>query len=385
MFSAQEAEPSLCPSFTLRYPPQVRFGCGTLAGLGGQAAALGSSAVVVCGRTAMRKQGILGRALKGLAGAGIQAATFEEVEADPSLGTVARGVRRVQELGADVVVGLGGGSALDAAKAIACMSGQPHSVYTYFDGAEVERAGLPFVAVPTTAGTGAEITPNAVLTDERHHTKRSLRSPLMIARTVIVDPELTRSMSPYVTACTGMDALVQALEAFVTRTPNPVSDTLAPRAVALIMEALPRAVGDGEDLQARERMALGSLLSGMAFSNSGLGAVHGLAHPIGAKFGVPHGHVCAMLLAPAMRFNLHVSRERFTQVAQAVGLDSAEGLIQRIDELLPQIGLSADLKGWNVADRDLAGIVADSRSGSMGKNPREASDEDLLGVLRQLT
>jgi alcohol dehydrogenase class IV len=333
----------------------------------------------------MRKQGILDRALRVLRDSGIACTDFQEVEADPSLATVTGGVRRVSEFRGDLVIGLGGGSAIDAGKAIASMVRQPQSVYAYFDGAEIELPGLPFIAIPTTAGTGAEVTSNAVLTDERCQRKRSLRSPLMTPGTAIVDPELTRSMSPYLTACTGMDALVQAIEAFVTSTPNPVSDVLSSRAIVLITEALPGAVQEGDDAEARVQMALGSLLSGMAFSTSGLGAVHGLAHPIGARFGAPHGHICAILLPAVMRFNLPARRDRFGEIAGLIGLGSAEALIQRIEELLGEVGLLMDLKAWGITQDDLPAIVAESRSGSMGKNPRQASDEELVGLLMELT
>jgi len=353
--------------------------------LGQETRRLGSNAFVVCGRAAMKKQGILVRVLEILKAIVVGAEFFDEVESDPSLATVDRGAQRLKDSSANVVVGLGGGSALDAAKALAAVATQPESVYTYFDGAPIQSAGLPFVAVPTTAGTGAEVTINAVLTDQRQRTKRSLRNPLMMAAVALVDPELTRGMPPYLTACTGMDALVQAIEAFVTKTSNPVSDALSLRAIELIVGALPRAVQNGEDMGAREQMALGSLLSGMAFSNAGLGAVHGLAHPIGAKFGVPHGHACAVLLPPVIRFNMSVRSDRYAQIARLIGLQSAEDLVGCLEDLLAETGLSADFKQWGISEADVPAIVADSRSSSMKKNPREARDEDLRALLAKLT
>ena len=385
MTHTEEVERSDISAFALRYPANVIFGRGALEQLGRETAILGTRAMLVCGQTAMRKQGILDQVLCVLEASGVEAAVFDEVESDPSLSTVHQGVQQARQAQRDVVIGLGGGSAIDAAKAIASVAKQPQSVCAYFEGVKIEYAGLPFIAVPTTAGTGAEMTSNAVLTDGRYQVKRSLRSPLMVAKTAIVDPELTRSMPPYVTACTGMDALAQAIEAFVTRGPNPVSDALSLRAIGLITEALPRAVQEGGDVDAREQMALGSMLSGMAFSTCGLGAVHGLAHPIGAKFGVPHGHVCAVLLPAVMRFNLPVRRDRYTEIGKVMGLGSADEMIRRVEDLLTQIGLSGKLRAWGISGSDLPEIVVGSRSGSMRKNPRDASDNDLIRLLSELT
>ena len=214
-----------------------------------------------------------------------------------------QGIKIARKKKSDVVIGLGGGSAMDAAKAIASLARQSGTIWEYHSGKKIEKEGLPFVAIPTTAWTGAEITNNSVLTDRKVSLKKSIRSPYMIARVALVDPDLTLFLPSQVTAYTGMDAFTQALESYVTRTSNPITDTLALQAIEIIFQNLPQAVANGKDAETRGKMALGSLLSAMAFSNSGLGAVHGLAHPIGARFGVPHGLACAILLPHVIGFN----------------------------------------------------------------------------------
>jgi len=204
----------------------------------------------------------------------------------------------------------------------------------------------------------------------------------MIAKVALIDPELTLSLSPWITACTGMDAFTQALESYITRTSNPVTDSLALRAMEIIFHSLPQAVQDGQNIEARERMALGSLLSAMAFSNSGLGAVHGLAHPIGAHFGVPHGLACAVLLPHVIGFNLKARRDKFKQIAEKIGIEKAEDLPSAIKRFLEKINLPLDFRGYGISEADLSIVIAESRSSSMSKNPREISDEDLREILR---
>lgn len=371
--------------FTLTYPPKITFGLGVAEQVGAEARRYGQRALLVTGRSAMRKSGLLARVQGWLEAAGLAVGLFDQVESDPSLGTVQAGVEQARAEGTEVVVGLGGGSALDAAKAIAAMATQEGTIWDYHAGREIEREGLPFLALPTTAGTGAEITRNAVLTNEKTRLKQSIRSPRMIARAALVDPELTFSLPPDVTAYTGMDAFTQAVEALVSRSANPATDALALEAVRRLFQHLPTAVADGRNAAAREEVALGSLLSAMAFSNSGLGAVHGLAHPIGARCGVPHGLVCAVLLPHVMAFNLDAAPEKFARLAEALGVAGpAEGVVA-VQALLARLGLPATLRDYGLAEADWSLILAESRSSSMQKNPREASDEDLTEILRRVS
>lgn len=368
--------------FTLMYPTKIIFGRGVLKQLGGEVIFWSKRVLLVTGKSAMRKSGILDRVMGVMDAAKIEFSLFDRVEHDPSLETVDEGIKFLQNKRCELVVGLGGGSAMDAAKAIASLAKQPGTVWEYHAGKKVDREGLPFIAVPTTAGTGAEITNNSVLTDRKKIIKKSIRSPLMIAKVALVDPELTFSLSPQITAYTGMDAFTHALESYVTRTSNPVTNSLALQAIEIIFHNLPQAVQNGQNIEARERMALGSLLSAMAFSNSGLGAVHGLAHPIGARFGVPHGLACAVLLPHVIGFNLKAKRDKFKQIAKKIGIERVEDLPSAIKRFLEKINLSLDFKDYGISETDFPIIIAESRSSSMSKNPREVSDEDLREILR---
>jgi len=370
--------------FTLMYPARIIFGRGVIERLAEEILSLGKRALLVTGCSAMRKSGVLDRVSAIMKSAGVEFSLFDGVESDPSLETVNEGIEFIQRERCDVVIGLGGGSAIDVAKAIASIVKQPGTVWEYHRGKKIEKEGLPFIAVSTTAGTGAEITNNSVLMDREKLVKKSIRSPHMIAKVALVDPELTLSIPPRITAYTGMDAFVQALESYVTKTSNPITDTLALQAIEVIFHNLPKAVQDGGNIEVREKMALGSLLSAMAFSNSGLGAVHGLAHPIGAHFGVPHGLACAVLLPHVVGFNLKVRYEKFSQIAEKIGVEKTENLPCIIKKFLQRIGIPLDLRDYKITETDFSTIIAESRSNSMSKNPRQVSDGDLREILRRV-
>lgn len=368
--------------FLLMYPTRIIFGRGAIKELGKEVSSLGKKALLVTGRSSMRKTDILEKVMGVIKREGISLDLFDRVEHDPCLETVNQGIRIAQEKKSDVVIGLGGGSAMDVAKAIASLARQSGAIWEYHAGKKIEKEGLPFVAIPTTAGTGAEITNNSVLTDRKKAIKKSIRSPYMIARVALVDPELTLSLPSQVTAYTGMDAFAQALESYVTRASNPITDTLALRAIEIIFQNLPQVVANGKDADTREKMALGSLLSAMAFSNSGLGAVHGLAHPIGARFGVPHGLACAILLPHVIGFNLRARPEKFTQIAKKIGVERLEDLPYVIKRFLERIDLPLNFREYGITEAHFSSIIAESRSSSMSKNPRQVSDEDLREILK---
>jgi len=366
------------------YPERIIFGCNALEQLSEEAARFGRRVLLVSGHRAMRKSGILDRVVNQLDSGKMEVTLFDEVEHDPSLGTVDKGIKLAREKECEIVVGLGGGSALDVAKAVACLSKLKGHPREYHQGREVEAAGLPFVAIPTTAGTGAEITSNSVITDREKKVKKSIRSPYMIARVALVDPLLTLSLPAKLTAYTGMDALTQAVESFICRTSNPISDSLALRAIDLLFHNLPEAVREGENVEIREKVALGSLLSAMAFSQTGVGAVHALSHPVGARFGVPHGLACAVLLPWVMKCNLEVCREKFSLLAYQMGREKPEEVPQVLRELLKEVGISPTLKEWRIREDDFSLLISQSRGGTMSKNPRKMSDEELKEILRKV-
>jgi len=369
---------------SLRYPSHVIFGRGALNKVGEEASFFGKKALLVTGRTAMRKAGVLDRICEQLWSKDVSVELFDRVEHDPSLDTVNEGIETARREGVSVIIGLGGGSAIDAAKAIAIIVPEEGGVEEYYYGRPIQSPGLPFVAIPTTAGTGAEITNNAVLTDPKKKIKKSLRSPFMVAKVAIVDPELTLFCSPSLTAQAGMDALTQAVECFISKASNPITDTLALKAIELLYANLPLAVKKGDDINVREKVALGSLLQAMAFSNAGLGAVHGLSHPLGAHYNIPHGLGCAVLLPHVLEFNMDVRKERMDIIAKKIGLEKGKDVPEAFRKLLKTLNLPSDFKEWRIKKEDIPELVKKSRSSSMSKNPKEPTDEDLVKILEKV-
>ena len=379
--------------FELRYPKRIIFGRDSVDQIGVEAREYGDKALLVTGKSAMRKAGSIDRVSDLLEASGFkEVLIYDQVERDPSTATVDGGTVIARASQTDVVIGIGGGSALDAAKAIACMVENEGPVAGYQSGRTIALPGVPFIALPTTAGTGAEITKNAVLTDREKKIKQSIRSPFMIARVAVVDPMLTATMPPRITAATGMDALTQAIEAYVTRASNPVSDALAFRSISLISGSLVRAFTDANDLEARENMALGSLMGGMAFANSSLGAVHGLAHPAGALFDIPHGVICALLLPYVMAYNLSAETAKYGQIADAMGQNAAEAgsaedaarmAVDAVRGLISQLQLPQHLEDVGVYRDDIAGIARAASGSSLNNNPRSTTWASLQELLME--
>ena len=296
-------------TFDFTTPGRILFGRGSALQAASLARGFGERALVVIGGSTSRPAGLLDRFRReGLTCEVLQSST------EPTVDMVRDGVERARRLGSQLVIGLGGGSALDAAKAIAILATHPGDVFDYLEviggGRALDRPGLPAVAIPTTAGTGTEVTRNAVLASPSHGVKVSLRSPFLPPRLAIVDPDLSSQMPPDLTARVGCDALTQLIEPFVSLRANPLSDAVCREGLRLAASALAIAVHRGTDQEARSAMAAAALLSGLALANAGLGAIHGLAGPIGGMISAPHGSICAALLPLGMAVNLRALRER---------------------------------------------------------------------------
>lgn len=302
-----------------------------------------------------------------------------------------------RESGAAFVIGFGGGAALDAGKAIAALATNPGDPLDYLEvigrGLPLTHAPLPYIAIPTTAGTGAEVTRNAVLASSEHRVKVSLRSPLMLPRVALIDPELMVSLPPAITASTGMDALTQVIEPFVSNAANPITDAFCRDGIARAARSLRRAYDNGTDIKAREDMALAALCGGLALANAKLGAVHGFAAPIGGMFDAPHGAVCAALLAPVMRANIAALRarmpgnavlERFTEVARLLTGHpeaSAEDGTAWIDALTRGLAIPG-LGTYGIGEADLEEIAGKaSQASSMKGNPVALTTGELVSIL----
>ena len=368
---------------TFRTPREIITGAGTLAALGSKARPLGSHALLVTGRRAMHATGILQRALQSLHAAQLAATVFSDVQPEPTVHNVDAGRSLCRSNACDLVIGLGGGSAIDAAKVIAALAPHDGSTADFLAGTlPIQRPALPCIAIPTTAGTGAEATPNAVLTDPAHTLKQSLRSDSMLPAIAILDPELTLSCPPHITAQSGMDALAQALESFLSIHATHLTDALALHAARLLLRSLQRAVHHGQSIAAREDCAYASLMAGIALCNARLGAVHGLAHPLGVRYGIPHGLCCAVLLPHVLRMNRPFAPEKFAI------LDSLAGrpIEEEVEALLPAIGLPANLRSFPLRPADFPAIAAESMpSGSTKANPKPMTPEDFIRLLKHLS
>jgi alcohol dehydrogenase class IV len=309
---------------------------------------------------------------------------FKSIHGEPTVQDIQSGVELAKQHNADVIVAIGGGSMVDAGKAIAAMCTQPGDLMRYIEvigeGKPLEAAPLPFIAVPTTAGTGAEATRNAVISSEEHRVKASLRHATMLPRIALIDPELAVDLPPHVTAASGMDALTQCLEAFVCSRAQPMTDALCLDGIQRAVRSLERVFQNGHDLDAREDMALCALNSGIALANAGLGAVHGFAAPIGGMFHAPHGAVCAALLAPVWETNAKrvQNRAKFDQVDQMLGGDAIawlHGVTQRLH--IPK------LSAWGIEERDLDEIARKAAAASsMKANPVSLTHDELVTILR---
>ena len=294
-------------NFELSVPEKIIFGKGSLARLGQLVSGFGNRALIVHGANADRA-----RTIEGLLAE--STTTLYPVRNEPSIEDIAKGVEEARAREVTFVIGIGGGSVIDAAKAISGLATNTGDILDYLEvigrGNPLRKAGLPCVAIPTTAGTGAEVTKNAVIASLEHQVKVSLRSPFLLPRIALVDPELTYSLPARVTTATGLDALTQLIEPLVSSRANPATDGLCREGISRVARSLPVVVQNGKDSTAREEMALASLFGGLALANAGLGAVHGFAGPIGGMFNAPHGLICGILLPFVVDANIHALRLR---------------------------------------------------------------------------
>lgn len=372
---------------------RIVFGAGTLREAGPIARSFGARALVVTGSTPGRAE----RLLAILAEQGVSAVTFP-VTGEPDVEMIRACVAMASRKRCDQVIGFGGGAALDAAKAIAVMLTNEGELLDYLEvigrGKTLTAAPVPVIAIPTTAGTGSEVTRNAVLASPEHRVKVSLRSPLMLPKVALVDPELTYDLPPAVTASTGLDALAQLIEPFVCTRANPLTDALCIEGMRRVARSLRRAFESGRDAAAREDMAVASLFGGMTLANAGLGAVHGLAGPLGGMFPVPHGTACAALLPHVVAANLRALRERaptsaalarygivaglLTGRADASADDASEWLSALVIDLnVPRLG------SYGFGPEHVAELVEKAaNASSMRANPIELTAAELASIIQ---
>jgi alcohol dehydrogenase class IV len=372
---------------------RIIFGPGAQEELGTMAGELGQRVLVVRGSNPVRSEALLGI----LEAANLEYSCFE-VHGEPTVEQIAEGVNQARLAESDQVIGFGGGSVLDSAKAIAGLVTNPGAILDYLEvigkGKQLSIPALPCVAIPTTAGTGAEVTRNSVLASPEHRVKVSLRSPFLLPRLAIVDPKLTSGLPSSITASTGLDALTQLIEPYVCIRANPATDGYCLEGMHRVARSLRRACQPGQDLQAREDMALASLFGGLSLANAGLGAVHGFAAPIGGMFHAPHGAVCAALLPHVMEANCRAMEERLKESAalrrydtvaailtgseKAIALDGIRWIKELCDELrIPNLGV------YGVTETDIESLVEKAaKASSMKANPIVLTNAELTTILQ---
>jgi alcohol dehydrogenase class IV len=371
---------------------RIIFGAGKIRDVGDVAREFGRRALVVTGKTVDRAKAVVTL----LEASGVSTATYP-CGGEPTTHLVITGVQLARSEGCEVVVGFGGGSSIDAAKAIAALLTNEGDLFDYLEvigrGKTLSQPSAPFVAIPTTAGAGAEVTRNAVLTSPEHRVKASLRSPFMLARVALVDPELTYDLPPGLTASTGLDALTQLIEPYVSCRANPLTDCICVEGIRRVARSLRHAFDNGSDKTAREDMALASLFGGLALANAGLGAVHGFAAPIGGMFPAPHGAVCAALLPHVMEANLIALRERaphsealrrYDEVARVLtgsGHAAAADGMTWVEHLRTHLNIPP-LRRYSVTANDVTAIVDSAlRASSMKANPIPLTADELKEIV----
>ena len=380
--------------------PRIVFGCGTFQRIAELSAGLGRAAMVVTNAGSPGDGGVVDRLADLLADSGLQTTCYRQ-RGEPTVDSVEQALDAARGAECDLVIGLGGGSAIDAAKAVAGLLTNGGSPLDYMEvigrGQPLLKPAAPWMAVPTTAGTGAEVTKNAVLGSPERRFKASLRSEHLLARIALVDPELAVTVSPEVTARSGMDALCQLIESYTSIRAQPITDALAIKGIALAAGALSRVYADGGDLLARQDMAMAALLSGITLANVGLGAVHGFAAPLGANFPIPHGTVCAALLPPVVAANIaalraesadHPVLARYAEIGRTVtgngGLGPAEArraLVDFLADLVWRLEIPS-LGSLGVRVEHFVELVALARkASSMRYNPVVLSVPTLIEIL----
>ena len=373
---------------------RIIFGPGTADEVPSIAAGMGNRAFVVVGRSLNRAQPLLEKLNKK----GIEYETFH-VPGEPTTELVLEAMQRIRQAEFQFVIGIGGGSVIDTGKVIAALITNPGHLSDYLEivgkGRQISQAPVPYIAIPTTSGTGAEVTRNSVLADVEHQVKVSMRSPLMLPSVAVVDPELTYAMPPEITASTGLDALTQLMEAYVSKHSNPLTDGICREGLQRAAFSLRKAYEDGSDKTARENMSLASLFGGLALANAKLGAVHGFAGPLGGIFSAPHGFICGRLLPFVMETNVKSLRSRapdsaalarYNEVACIItGKDTAQAAdgVAWVQYLCKQLKVPP-LSTFGISQTDIPMVVEKSKNASSMKgNPIRLTDEELTEILNR--
>lgn len=379
---------------TIQTTPRIHMGGGAVSKVVAEVERLGGKTVMIITDAGLVQTGYPDRIESMLKDAGCKVVRFDDVDPDPGYEIAVQAARAAKTDQVDLMIGLGGGSPIDIAKVAAVLMTNPDPVEAYFGIDLVPRPGLDTIMIPTTAGTGSEVTPIAILSDDNEKLKKGIVSPHLFPRVAILDAELTVGLPPHVTAATGMDALIHAVEAYTSKNANSMTDVFARQAMTLIFANLRTAYADGSNLDARAAMLEGSLLAGMAFANAGVTAVHAFAYPIGAEFHIPHGVANSIMLEPVMEFNMLGNLPRFARMAEIIGesvhrttqREAAAKVVKAIGELVADLNIPRRLSSFGIEDQhipDLAeGVMKVTRL--LANNPRQLTRQDAEMIYRRV-
>ena len=374
--------------------PKIIMGEGSLSQIVNEIKSFESKKILIVTDPGLVKAGIAGKLEAVLKSGGVEFSLYDQVEPDPRLETAESAAEEVKKNSVDLVIGLGGGSAIDIAKIAAVLATNKGSLNDYFGVDLIQKPGVKTIIVPTTAGTGSEVTPIVILSDEEEKLKKGVVSPHLFPRVAILDPALTVGLMPSVTASTGMDALIHAVEAFTSKNSYWMTDMMAREAIRLIIGNIRTAFANGANIDAREHMLKGSLLAGMAFANAGVTAVHAFAYPIGAEFHIPHGVANSIMLAPVMAFNMLGDIEKFSELADMFG-ENTVGMSQRekaiaavaaLKTLSADLQIPENLSQFGIKDSDIPmlaeGVMKVTRL--LANNPRTLTKKDAEKIYRSV-
>jgi len=381
---------NLLKNFSFELPTRIEYGPGVANQLEPVLKAFGFKTVMVVTDAGVRDAGLVDGITRQLSEAGARWEVFAEVEPNPKDRNVQAGAKAAGQLRADCLVALGGGSPIDCAKAIAVVATHGGAVRDYEKRDNITAEVLPLIAVPTTAGTGSEVTFSSVITDSRDQIKFTVKHPAIAPRVALLDPQMTLSMPPGLTAATGMDALTHAIEAFTALAAEPLADAMALYAIELIARHLKTAVADGRNLEARAGMLLGSVLAGIAFSHSDVAAVHCIAEALGGKYDAPHGVCNAVVLPAVMEYNLLHCTGKYARIGAAMGVagKTDEDLARRTVEAVKQLAVDVklpELRSLGVRLEDVPELARNSAiNGSNIDNPRPMSEADYERIFSNL-
>jgi alcohol dehydrogenase len=381
---------NLLNSFSFELPTKIGYGVGTAKSLVDVIKNENFKNLLLVSDEGVLRSGLLKQVSDALDAHHLKWEVFDRVEPNPKDYNVEEGTEIARRFGADCLVAVGGGSPIDCAKAIAVVARQGGAVRDYEGPGKIGPDVLPLIAIPTTAGTGSEVTFSSVITDSNEKFKFSIKDPKIAPRLALVDPEMTRTMPPALTAATGMDALTHAIEAFTAKAAEPLADAAALYAIELIAVYLKSAVADGDNLEARAGMLLGSVLAGIAFSHSDVAAVHCVAEALGGKYDAAHGVCNAVVLPAVMEYNMEYCKEQYARIAVAMGLtydnidEGARRAVMAVQQLAADVHLP-EFGALGVQENDLEELAVNSfKNGSNIDNPRPMTKDDYLSLFQRL-